>query len=40
LNCVLLAASEAAMRGAEQVALADFAAAIEQVRRAKAEIGR
>ncbi|MBO9309072.1 MAG: ATP-binding protein [Chloroflexi bacterium] len=40
LNCVLLAASEAAMRGAEQVTLADFAAAIEQVRRAKAEIGR
>jgi ATP-dependent 26S proteasome regulatory subunit len=40
LNCVLLAASEAAMRGAEQVALADFAEAIAQVRRAKAEIGR
>ncbi|MFN7209446.1 MAG: ATP-binding protein [Aggregatilineales bacterium] len=40
LNCVLLAASAAALRGAGEVALADFSAAIEQVRRAKAEIGR
>lgn len=40
LNCVLLAASQAALCGANAVTLADFAAAIEQVRRAKAEIGR
>jgi ATP-dependent 26S proteasome regulatory subunit len=39
LNCVLLAASTAVERGAARVTLADFEAAIDQVRRAKEEVG-
>lgn len=40
LNSVILAASDAAAREAAAVTLDDFTAAIAQVRRAKAEIGR
>lgn len=39
LNIVVLAASAALERGAQAVALADFDAALEQVRRARAEVG-
>ncbi|GAB4548638.1 MAG: hypothetical protein OHK0023_12050 [Anaerolineae bacterium] len=39
LNAVLLAASTAAERGAEALTLLDFNASIEQIRRAKQEIG-
>lgn len=39
LNAVLLAASAAAERGAEALTLADFSASLEQIRRAKQEIG-
>lgn len=39
LNCVILAASTAVERGAGRVTLADFEGAIDQVRRAKEEVG-
>jgi SpoVK/Ycf46/Vps4 family AAA+-type ATPase len=39
LNAVILGASNAVERGAERVGLADFDAAIEQIRRSKREVG-
>lgn len=39
LNAVILAASTAVERGADRIALSDFEAAIEQVMRAKQEVG-
>jgi AAA+ superfamily predicted ATPase len=39
LNCVILAASSALDGGSAAVALADFETALEQVRRARDEVG-